>query len=279
MHRLLVISLLTIILFTFAGHAQQAQQPIRALPDDNLAYPVLITLRSGGTGSGFYLNTKSEIYLVTAKHVLFNQKTGIPLDTSFELLSYSKDVSDQTPNISTIDMTKMAADGIVKHPTEDIVVVKIFSQSATDANRVSARPGVTVKGRAKQGILTVALENIRKFSDVLVGNQVFLFGYPTSLALQDMPQIDPRRPLLRRGIVAGQNPRTRSIILDCPAYFGNSGGPVVQVDEQPFSQHFTVIGVVHAYVPYADGGRTFAIMANSGYSVATPMDFVLDLVK
>jgi len=40
-----------------------------------------------------------------------------------------------------------------------------------------------------------------------------------------------------------------------------------------------VIGVVLNYVPYADGGRTFAIMANSGYSVATPMDFVLDLVK
>jgi hypothetical protein len=51
------------------------------------------------------------------------------------------------------------------------------------------------------------------------------------------------------------------------------------VDEQGFSRHFTVIGVVHKYVPYADGGRTFAIMANSGYSLAMPMDFVLELVK
>lgn len=279
MRGLLAISVLTIVLFTFVGHAQQAQQPRRAVPDDNLAYPVLITLRSGGTGSGFYLGSKSETYLVTAKHVLFNQKTGNLLDTSFELLSYSKDVSDQTPNIFTIDTTKMAADAIVKHPTEDIVVVKVFGQDPADASLASPRPGVTVNVHAKLGILQVGLENVKKLSDVLVGNQVFLFGYPTSLALQDMPQIDPRRPLLRRGVVAGQNPRTRSIILDCPAYFGNSGGPVVEVDEEAFLRHFTVIGVVQEYVPYADGGRTFAIMANSGYSVAIPMDFVLELVK
>jgi integrase len=39
--------------------------------------------------------------LVTAKHVLFDPNTGKILDTSFDLLSYSKDLSDPTPNSFT----------------------------------------------------------------------------------------------------------------------------------------------------------------------------------
>ena len=72
----------------------QDQHPLRAVPDDNLAYPVLITLNNGSTGSGFFLNTSNEIYLVTAKHVLFNLSTGQLLDKTFEILSYSRDVTD-----------------------------------------------------------------------------------------------------------------------------------------------------------------------------------------
>lgn len=75
MRYLFLVSLLTLVLF-----AQPAQQPavkaIRALPDDNLAYPVLITLKNS-TGSGFYVNTNTGMYLVTAKHVLFDPVTGI----------------------------------------------------------------------------------------------------------------------------------------------------------------------------------------------------------
>src|ERR1035437_6546772 len=45
----------------------------RAIPDDNLAYPVLISVGNGSSGSGFFLNTNNAVYLVTSKHVLFNQ--------------------------------------------------------------------------------------------------------------------------------------------------------------------------------------------------------------
>src|SRR5271169_2963059 len=68
----------------------------RAIPDDNLAYPVLITLKNGSTGSGFFLNTDKAVYLVTAKHVLFHPATNRLLDRELELLSYSKDSSDST---------------------------------------------------------------------------------------------------------------------------------------------------------------------------------------
>jgi S1-C subfamily serine protease len=53
----------------------------RAIPDDNLAYPVQITLQDcppprGGEGSGFFLNADPVQYLVTARHVLFDESSS-----------------------------------------------------------------------------------------------------------------------------------------------------------------------------------------------------------
>jgi hypothetical protein len=70
MHRrisLPIFALFVVLVSVKSGGAAQ-----RAIPDDNLAYPVLITLGNGSSGSGFFLNTSDAVYLVTAKHVLFN---------------------------------------------------------------------------------------------------------------------------------------------------------------------------------------------------------------
>lgn len=254
-----------------------AQKLNRALPDDNLAYPVLITLKNSA-GSGFYINTNTAVYLVTAKHVLFDN-AGKSLEPTFELLSYSKNISDLTPDSFTVDTMALQRENIKQHPSQDVAVVKLFSKDPNSTNMVTALPGITIHTVARDGILGVGLENVGKFDDVLIGNDVMLLGYPTSLGLQNMPQIDLHRPLLRKGIVAGLNVQTHSIILDCPAYFGNSGGPVVEVDEIGFGKKTRIIGVMNQYVPYADGGKTFLIMANSGYSIATPMDYVLELIN
>jgi hypothetical protein len=262
----------------------------RAIPDDNLAYPVLITLKNGGTGSGFYLNTGKEIYLATAKHVLFDPATQRLRDVALELLPYSKDPSDSTRNLFTLDLSVLQNEGNIKpHTSEDVAVVRVsttpenftLGKAGTKAGLMFPVPGATPKEIAKGGALSVDSDNVKPFERVLAGNDVIVFGYPTSLGLQQLPQIDVHRPLLRKGIVAGTNPQNRSIILDCPSYFGNSGGPVVELDREAFTTHFTVIGVILQWVPFADTGRsnTFAILSNSGYSIAAPMDFVLDLVK
>src|SRR6476619_5535761 len=52
----------------------------RAIPGDNLSYPVLITLENSngatlGFGSGFYFNDDDAVYLITAKHVII---AGLP---------------------------------------------------------------------------------------------------------------------------------------------------------------------------------------------------------
>jgi len=268
----------------FASNTCAAQ---RAIPDDNLAYPVLITLGNGTTGSGFYLHTNNAIYLVTAKHVLFDLATHKLRNLALELLSYSKDPSDSTRNVASVDLSVLQNSGKIKaHPSEDVVVVEVGtiadSTSGTAASgSIAAVPGVTFRDKSTGGLLVVDVSITKPFNQVLVGNEVIVFGYPTSLGLQQLPQIDIRRPLLRKGIVAGTNPQKQSIILDCPSYFGNSGGPVVELDREGLQTHLNVIGVVTQYVPFADAGQsgTFMLLSNSGYSITTPMNFVLDLVK
>lgn len=255
----------------------------RAIPVDNLAYPVLITLKNGNTGSGFYLNTGKAVYLVTAKHVLFDPATQKLLDTTLDLLSYSKDPSDSARNLITVDLSALQNSGNIKpHQSEDVAVVKLSTVvpgGSTSSFSGAMVPGATLKETASGGLLVVNLDVVKSFDQVLTGNEVMLFGYPTSLGLKQLPQIDIHRPLLRKGIVAGTNPKTRSIVLDCPAYFGNSGGPVLELDKQAFTTTFRIIGVINQYVPFLDAGRSFQMLSNSGYSIATPMDFVLDLVK
>ncbi|MGA2774339.1 MAG: serine protease [Bryobacteraceae bacterium] len=246
---------------------------LRALPDDNLAMPVLITFKNGSSvGSGFFFDNGISIYLVTAKHVLFDPNTHKFYDTECQLVSYSSDLSDATPNVVEVNLPTLGSENIKAHPSEDVAMAKI-GVNVIDAGTKLLKPlsGVTLKQAANEGIVTVHPETIKTFKDVLIGNEVIVMGYPTSLGLKEMPQFDSHRPLLRKGIVAGEDSQKRSIIIDCPSYPGNSGSPVLEIDVQGFDHRFATIGIVSQYVPYADGGKTFAIMANSGYSVVTPI--------
>jgi hypothetical protein len=100
-----------------------------------------------------------------------------------------------------------------------------------------------------------------------------------------MPQIDPFKPLLRKGIVAGINDSRGVLILDCPSYHGNSGAPVITKEIQGLNVIFNLIGIQTEVVPFVEkleqntlSGSTTMTPGNSGYSVAEPMDAILDLV-
>lgn len=264
----------------------------RSIPDDNLAYPVLVQLPDG-LSSGFYLNSGTSMYLVTAKHVMFDPQTGHMHGGPMTLLSYPRDPRESGTNVIVVDLAALSQAGEIKgHPTADVAVVRIgdLVKSAPDdkgavTQLVRFLPGVTFRTAAPSGLLGVGTDTIKKYEEVLVANEVLLFGYPTSLGIQGSPQLDPVRPLLRRGIVAGLNPNGKSIIIDCPSYPGNSGGPVVEADRSTFSANFNVIGVVSQFVPFEEKSISFPItyqnvnISNSGYTIVTPMDFVLELVK
>jgi Trypsin-like peptidase domain len=258
----------------------------RALPDDNLAYPVLVAIPGVEEASGFYLNTPTSTYLVTAKHVLFSENGQLrgPIMT---LVSYPKDPKQSGVNRFSVNLAALNDAGEIKvHLTADVVVVRVAKvvSNTADPSRVMLQSlgGVSALEVANSGILGVATDAVKRYDDVLIGNDVLLFGYPTSLGISGSPQLDPLRPLLRKGIIAGLKPDSKSIILDCPVYYGNSGGPVVEVDRDFSKTTFKVIGVVSQFVPFDQNlinHTPLPNLSNSGYSVVTPMDYVLELVQ
>ncbi len=256
---------------------------MRALPDDNLAYPVLVLPSGGGSGSGFYLNGAKGVYLVTARHVLYQDDGTSLRSPEITLVSYPRDPSEKGENRFQVALKTLEQDGNLRpHTDRDVALARIgFSKAEQQAFKLVR--GVTALNTAASGVLGVSSTTIKPFEKVLVANEVFIFGYPTSLGLKNIPQIDYARPLLRKGIIAGKNDELKTIILDCPAYPGNSGGPVVEVEQISLQWHFAIVGVVSQFVPVAEEwlnkthGYTNLEIGNSGYCVAIPMDYVTDL--
>lgn len=254
---------------------------MRRLPDDNLAYPVLITC-GNSSGSGFFINGKGSIFLVTACHVLFDFQRNIFHSQDVVAVSYPKDNSENEKNILNLDLVKLDALKLITiNLSKDIAVIK-FANLEAEGAPFRLVQGAFMKEVSAAGLIGVSLENIKLFKDVLIANEVFIFGYPVSLGLPDMPQVDKSRPLLRSGIVAGKNADLGSVILDCPVYPGNSGGPVVEVEQEGPINRFRVVGLVTQFVPAIasmTGPLAGNVALNSGYSIAASMDGVVELIE
>lgn len=260
-------------------------QSIRTIPDDNLALPVSLTLITGDFGSGFYLRGKRFIYLVTARHVLFDPNTGALKADCVDITSYQKDPANFSPSIFSINLKALHAAGKIKQKDRDIVAVQIgeCKHISKDENPIQFFNGVISKANRLE-IVTAELAGLTKFEGVAVTGDVFVSGYPKSIGIGHN-QFDYERPLFRRGVVAGLNYSNKSIILDCIVYPGNSGGPVIQVDNlADGSRRFSVIGIVTQLIPFSGSwvNNQFKYsdtsFTNSGYSVAEPMDSVLELL-
>jgi hypothetical protein len=121
------------------------------------------------------------------------------------------------------------------------------------------------------------------FENVGISNTVYLFGYPSSLGMQ--AQLDKSRPLLRHGIVAGKTENGR-IVIDCPVYFGTSGGLVVEKIKNDLSQsQYNGIGIAVEMIPFVEElwSRQFRVQTgsryeNSGYALVEPMDRIFELI-
>jgi len=258
---------------------------MRSIPERNLQYPVLITDSDGGSGSGFYFQHNGKLFLVSALHVLYNE--GQLNSETITLLSYDKETKPGVLKKVLLKINLLEVP-IRKNDIQDIVLVQIGKAISrnddTGISDITYGKGVSKISKDQSRIVVVPTEHLIKIDDVFIGNDVFIMGYPSSLGIQNAEQIDYERPLLRKGIVAGTNDKMKTIILDCPVYFGNSGGIAIQVEyNEDGSNDQRVIGVVSQYVPFED--KLYSIKhryvnttrENSGYSIVVPMDSIFDL--
>jgi hypothetical protein len=284
-------SLVLCILVVYATAFSQ-----EALPTNNLDLPVMIRLPSG-TGSGFLVTDSTHWYLVTARHVLFRDTLVKDArgDTSrvYILLDTSATISGYTAGqryTYTVDLGSLEKDGLVKPNTlHDVAVARlgefIFDSSGgkTVANHRYLRRTEGPDVRTTSALWTT----LRRYEQVMVGNDVFVFGYPTSIGLKRTQQIDYERPLIHKGIVAGKNPAKRTLVIDAAVYGGNSGGPVLEVEEPGATggPKFLPIGVAIEYVPFLDEWRnntrrySYSTITTSDYSIVEPLDPVIDMIR
>lgn len=251
---------------------------------------VLIKYTSGGSSSGIIVADSSYMYLVTAKHCLIEEqnKGKINLvDSMIYLIYYVHDPFSSKPDSLFIDLLNAQKQGdLLYDPQNDIAILVIAKMD-----------GFTPSGNPKF-IYTTSTKKLTKlapggiseaiclqFDKVNVGEDCLILGYPSSLQLNNINDYDFKRPLLRKGAIAGKDKSKGTIIVDCPSYQGNSGGPVVSssfLDQSSIG----LIGIVSRSILHVEQLESqyyktvvSVNLNNSGYTVIIPIDFALSLMK
>ncbi|MEI7776988.1 MAG: trypsin-like peptidase domain-containing protein [bacterium] len=261
------------------------------LPLNNLNYPVKISV-GNSTGSGFLISFNSNIYLVTAKHVLYQQDGATKIFSLYgdnlriTCYTFLEKQSQHDPIIYEVDLKIISSNNNLKfHPTADIVIIKlgVLDEKAL----LNYIPGISKIQESSGAVVHYSMDLSRKFDEIEITNNVFVLGYPVSLSTVEMKQINYDTPLVRKGIIAGKNYDNKTVILDCPVYGGNSGGMVLEINQDNAGKvSIHLIGVVVQFIPFVDQWRNVRFpelynsnFQNSGYSVALPVDYIFDLIQ
>jgi hypothetical protein len=258
----------------------QAQTPILG---NNIYSPILVT-RQGFTASGVYWSHGTDTYFLTAKHVLLNDTGGI----TYPLLTITSNAPAGhgfQPQILEINLDRARKAGELRaHKTHDVAIVRIgFDTLVAGVRQIRFLQHIT--RRTAPDITMMVASAVTLFDSVIISNDAFVLGYPAAIGVPAIPQLDYSQPLIRRGIVAGKNFSKRTLIIDCPTYPGNSGGPVFEVDDTDGARTMRLIGVVTQFIPFQETWRNTRFgyenqqISNSGYSVVEPVDYALELLR
>ena len=232
------------------------------------------------SGSGFYLadTVTNFVNLVTACHVLFT-KNGQPYSDSVYLISYKKNSQSDSKDTLRVSLSSAYKSKYLKY--DNIKDVAVFSIAFNVKNELHYLPFVSKISQTSTRLNVVSSEDAKMIGDLQTLDDILIAGYPKSLTLTNTFDFD--RPLLRKGIIAGIDQKTKRIIADCAVYQGNSGGFVVTFS--PYSGQIKLIGLVSEFVPFQDRFRSESYgysntnIYNSGYSVIIPYDFIQEEVS
>jgi hypothetical protein len=234
---------------------------------DNFSYAAFISLDYGrSTGSGFMLSFKGRRYLITAKHVFFDKESL----RCKSILITSQNHLGEIEDAQTILI-------------EDIEKLKVICSEEFDIAAIDlSNPDEYQIEQNGKNIIEVQESDLDTLENIQIANNVLLVGFPTSLIVENAKFFDVNRPLLRKGIIAGINNKDKTFIIDCPVFYGNSGGPVIEYKSDGAMK---LIGIVSRYIPFVTEWRNNRERAflrqefsNSGYAVCVPVDEILNLL-
>ncbi len=273
------INLLFIFLFLLANTLFSQEDAKRKSFNLMLAATTSIDFpNSENDGSGFLYKDSTHLYLITARHLLFdknitdesynllhnncqisfnlNLKDSILYPAKFQLDLEMAYILDQISYGDDSDIALIKLGNIEKHPVHDSLKL------------IKYHLAITAKNDSKEGLLVaIKSKDIIQQENISEGFEIFLFGFPNTIGLQSIPQFSKKRPLVRKGLIAGFNETSKRYILDAAAFGGNSGGPVTILKQN----RYYFCGIVIENIPVNLLGD---FVGNSGYSV---METLADL--
>ncbi|HSZ35298.1 MAG TPA: trypsin-like peptidase domain-containing protein [Puia sp.] len=275
-----ILLLSSLLAFVFNSDAQ--------LNPSTATIPISIDYKNGYSGTGFILADSPYVYIVTAKHMIFKtDKSGKRFTTNligdeFTITTYFRKLSSERINTVDVDIKGIfQSNCIVNDTTNDIVAILIGKNNP--AGTLVNYSSFVGKNHQTKGITLVSSKDVGSFDDVEIGNDIYVFGYPKSIGL-GLGQFELNKPLLCRGIIAGENNVNRTLILNAQVYHGNSGGPVFCLIRK--TNEYQIIGVVSELIPYESqvfkNGQLIdstGVLSNSNYSIVTPLDILLPLLN
>jgi hypothetical protein len=261
------------------------------LPDPYVKSPVFIE-HEKGSGTGFFIQDSAYTYFVTAKHNLVEPiKTGDEegkfsmVSKVIKLTTHPDDPTVSEKNVMYVDVFNAFENNLILfHKKQDLVVIVMGQVEMTQLGNTRTNYFPFVKKNQASWIYTIHYSLFQDYEDVRIGDEIFIFGYPTSLGIIQSPQFDYERPLLRKGIIAGKYDAEKTLIIDCPSYPGNSGGPVILRNISFNKIEYYLVGVVVEFIPYEEKWvNTRSKLSNtdrfnSGYSVAVSVNSIKELI-
>lgn len=260
------------------------------IPFNNLGYPLRLCHEKGNLGSGFLFRTiNDELFLVTASHVLVNNQNQ-KFHSNEIIINGPKYIKDQglVDQIS-VDLNQIKIDEkYFYNPVLDIIALKLgHIKIREDGNVEMKQENCEWITHSNFVSITTAYEdgNVKKFSELTVAMNLIQYGFPTSIGIKSKI-INHEVPLVRKGSIAALYHDNKTIISDCEAIYGNSGGPIcVEINEFSGENKFYLIGIVIEFVPYVEvftnlrNNLSHEYILNSGYSIVRSIDDIIDLIK
>jgi S1-C subfamily serine protease len=213
-------------------------------------------------GSGFFVEFKEDIYIVTNKHVLDN------LDNYYISL-YNSTLDNRRFIHITPDKSHLICRTYHPIPEVDIAIVKL-SPLLYKHLQIHSIPILDV------GMTLDSMES----NMVYEGSEVYLLGHPLNLTTASNMY-----PICRQGTIAlisnifATKLNSKTFLIDCFAFPWNSGGPVflkpelIRFNNEKSLNKTYLIGVVSSSIVSVD--KTI----NTGLSVIISIDHVFDCLK
>lgn len=217
--------------------------------------------RGASTGSAFVVSLDRKRYFITDFHVIYRQ------DDSFygkyaSIIFHTQESYTSRALIARFELQRC----IINRSSEfDIAIIEVGDN-------------IEFENGNADDLTPFELETITD-TDIW-GKDICILGFPTSLKLE-VPF--STKPFLANGVVSSVDEQDRRFVIDVPAFYGNSGSPVLYKKED---SGLVLCGVVQRLITFnlQWHNRYEPSMArtdwhNSGYTICRSITLIKELIE